>query len=75
MAMPTLSGINYSSAIVCGFIFSFFIRRFHFKWWMRYNYSLANALDAGTVISMAMVFFTLTLPKTGGIELNWWGNR
>jgi hypothetical protein len=41
---------------------------------MRYNYILSFALDAGTVISMVVIFFTLTLPKKGGIELNWWGN-
>jgi hypothetical protein len=72
--MPEVSGINYSSAIICGFIFNYIIRRFHFRWWMQYNYILAYALDAGTAISITMIFFTLTLPKTGGIELNWWGN-
>ena len=72
--MPQLSGIRYSSWIICGFIFSYVMRRFHFRWWMRYNYILAVALDVGTAISMAVIFFTLTLPKTGGIELNWWGN-
>jgi len=41
---------------------------------MQYNYILANALDSGTAISMIVIFFTLTLPKRGGIVLNWWGN-
>ena len=41
---------------------------------MRYNYLLSVALDAGTAISMIVMFLTLTLPKKGGIELNWWGN-
>jgi len=72
--MAQLSGINFSSSIICGFIFNYVIRRFRFKWWMRYNYILATALDAGTAISMVVIFFTLTLPKRGGIELNWWGN-
>ena len=72
--MPQLSAINYSSMIICGFTFNYVIRRFRFRWWMQYNYILATALDAGTAISAVMIFFMLTLPKTGGIELNWWGN-
>ena len=42
---------------------------------MQYNYILTTALNAGTAISMVMIFLALTLPKMGGIELNWWGNR
>jgi OPT oligopeptide transporter protein len=72
--MPQISGIHYSSGLLCGFIFNYLIRRFHLKWWMQYDYTLAVGLDAGKAISMAMIFFTLTLPKKGGIELNWWGN-
>jgi len=72
--MPQLSGINYSSGILWGFIFNCIIRRFRSKWWMRYNYIVASALNAGTTISMAVMFFTLTIPKRGGIELHWWGN-
>ena len=66
-------GINYSSWIFCGFIFNYVIRRFYVRWWMRYNYLLSVGLDAGTAISMIVIFLTLTLPK-GGTELNWWGN-
>jgi len=73
--MSQVSGINFSSWITCGFIFNYVIRHFDLTWWMRYNYILATALDAGTAISALMIFFTLTLPKRAGIELNWWGNR
>jgi OPT family oligopeptide transporter len=73
-AMPPASGINYISWVLCGFIFNYLIRRFHFRWWMRYNYILSAALDAGVAIGMIVVFFTLGLPKTGGVELIWWGN-
>jgi hypothetical protein len=72
--LPQVSGINFSSWVLCGFIFNYLIRRFHLRWWMQYNYIIANALDAGTAISMIVIFFTLTLPKRGGIVLNWWGN-
>ena len=75
IGMPTASGIAYSSFIICGFIFNYVIRRFHLRWWMQYNYILGVALTAGTAISMTVIFFTLTVPKAGGIQLNWWGNR
>jgi hypothetical protein len=72
--MPQVSGIAYSSSLLCGFIFNYLIRRSHFRWWLRYNYILSAALDAGTAISTIVIFFTLIIPKKGGIELNWWGN-
>jgi hypothetical protein len=72
--MSQVSGINYSSWILCGFVFNYIIRCFRLRWWMQYNYIVANALDAGTAISMIVIFLTLTLPKRGGILLNWWGN-
>jgi len=73
-AMPPGSGINYISWVLWGFIFNYCIRRFHFRWWMRYNYILSAALDAGTAIAMLVIFFALGLQKSGGVELVWWGN-
>jgi len=72
-AMPPASGINYSSWALVGFIFNFLIRRYRLRWWMRYNYILSAALDAGVAISMVLIFFTVMLPR-GGFTLNWWGN-
>jgi len=72
--LPDVSVISYSSGTICGFIFNYFTRRYYFRWWMKYNYILAFSLDAGTAISMTVIFFSLTLQKRGGIELNWWGN-
>ncbi|ETW87600.1 oligopeptide transporter [Heterobasidion irregulare TC 32-1] len=71
--VPPASGINYSSWIVVGAIFQWFIRRFHFRWWMRYNYLLSSGLDAGVIFGLFIIFFTVQLPK-GGVTLNWWGN-
>ncbi|CAL1696243.1 unnamed protein product [Somion occarium] len=71
--MPPASGINFSSWIMVAAIFQWFMRRYHFRWWMRYNYILSAALDAGTILSAIIIFFFLYLPK-GGIEFNWWGN-
>ncbi|BGP43973.1 hypothetical protein JCM10450v2_008189 [Rhodotorula kratochvilovae] len=73
--MPPATGINYSSWFLVGFIFQFLMRRRHFRWWSKYNFILSAGLDAGTVISALVIFFTLQLPKGGTIALNWWGNR
>jgi hypothetical protein len=58
--MPPAYGITYISW-VCGFIFNFVVRRFHFRWlWlMRYNYPAA--LDSELALSMITIFFALGL--------------
>ncbi|KAH9975603.1 OPT oligopeptide transporter [Russula compacta] len=72
-AVPPLSGITYMSSFIVGFIFQWFIRRFHFRWWIRYNYLLSTGLDGGTIIGLIVIFFSVQLPK-GGFNVNWWGN-
>ncbi|KAJ3574619.1 hypothetical protein NP233_g1653 [Leucocoprinus birnbaumii] len=72
-AIPPASGINYMSWVLVGFLFNYVIRKFRFRWWMRYNYILSAALDSGVAISMIVIFFCLQFPK-GGINLDWWGN-
>jgi len=74
-AIPPASGINFISWALTGFIFNYCIRRFHFRWWMRNNYILSAALDGGVALSMTAIFFTLQVWKTGGVNLNWWGNN
>jgi OPT family small oligopeptide transporter len=71
--MPPATGINYASWVGTGFVFNFLIRRYHFRWWMRYNYILSAALDAGVALAIILVFFSVQYPK-GGFTLNWWGN-
>ncbi|KZT65583.1 OPT oligopeptide transporter [Daedalea quercina L-15889] len=71
--MPPASGINYSAWVMVGAFFQWFMRRFHFRWWMRYNYILSAALDSGVAVSLIIIFFALEMPK-GGINVNWWGN-
>jgi hypothetical protein len=68
------TGMNYASWAITGFIFNYYIRRFHFRWWMRYNYVLSAALDAGVAFAMVFVFFCVLFP-TNGAMLNWWGNN
>jgi len=73
-SIPPATGINYISWIVTGFIFNYWIRRFHFRWWTRYNYILSAALDGGVALSAIAIFFTLQVWKSGGVNLVWWGN-
>jgi len=69
--IPPATGINYSAWFVCGAVFQYFMRRFHFRWWMRFNYILSAALDSGVALAVVVIFFALQLP---GINVNWWGN-
>lgn len=71
--LPPATGINYSSWAMVGCLFQWFIRRYHFRWWLRFNYILSAGLDIGVSLGMVLVFFILQYPK-GGFTLNWWGN-
>ena len=72
--MPPANGINFSSWFMVGAFFQFFMRRFHYRWWNRYNYILSAALDSGVAIGLIIIYFALQFPR-GGIELKWWGNE
>jgi OPT family small oligopeptide transporter len=72
-AIPPATGMNYISWASAGFLFNYVIRKYRFRWWMRYNYIFSAALDAGVAIAGIVIFLVLALPK-GGIQLNWWGN-
>ncbi|KIO28857.1 hypothetical protein M407DRAFT_229100, partial [Tulasnella calospora MUT 4182] len=74
IAIPPATGINYSSWFVVGFIFQYFLRTRRYRWWSRYNYVLAGALDSGTSIGTIICFLILQLPRRGTLALNWWGN-
>lgn len=73
--MPPATGINYSSWTLVGFVFQYWIRRRHFRWWSSYNYVLSAALDSGVALATIVIFVSLNLPNHGnGIKLNWVGN-
>jgi hypothetical protein len=71
--VPPFNGANIGSWALVGFFFQFFVRRYHFRWWMRYNYLLASGLDGGLVLALIVIFFSVQFPK-GGLTVNWWGN-
>ncbi|KAJ7194594.1 OPT oligopeptide transporter [Mycena pura] len=71
-AIPAASAYNYAAWGLVGFLFNFVIRRRHFRWWMRYNYILSAALDAGVALSIIVVFFAV---QYRGTTLSWFGNN
>lgn len=71
--IPPYTGINFTSWALVGFIFQYYIRRYRFMWWMRYNYILSLALDFGLAVATLLIFFTVIYPG-GGRTLDWWGN-
>lgn len=68
--MPPASTVNYNSWIIVAVIFNYFVYKYHKKWWDRYNYVLAAALDAGLAFMTVLLYFTFGLE---GVSLDWWG--
>ncbi|KAK0520692.1 hypothetical protein OC834_006939 [Tilletia horrida] len=72
--IPPATGINIASWFAVGFLFQYIMRKYKFRWWSKYNFVLAAALDAGTIASSLFIFLCLLLPKQGNLQINWWGN-
>ncbi|KAF9644264.1 small oligopeptide transporter [Thelephora ganbajun] len=76
--IPPATALNYIPWTMVGFVFQYLIRRRRFSFWAKYNYVLSAALDAGTAISVVLIFFCLQYPLNGSIGANtiqkWWGN-
>ncbi|PBK98438.1 OPT oligopeptide transporter [Armillaria gallica] len=76
--MPPASAVNYVPWAAVGFIFQFYIRRYHFSWWTKYNYVLSAALDGGVAFAAVAIYFCLNYPMGGKIGehsiKSWWGN-
>ncbi|KAJ5108826.1 hypothetical protein N7456_005501 [Penicillium angulare] len=70
--LPPATPISYSSWVMFGLIFNYWIRRRWAGWWRQYNYITAAGLDTGLIVSTIVIFFAITLP---GVPVpNWWGN-
>lgn len=68
--MPPASAVNFTSWLICGFVFGYFLYRYKTEWWKRYNYILSGGLDAGTAFVTILIFLTL-----GSKGIEWWGNN
>ncbi|KAG0050153.1 hypothetical protein BGZ83_005073 [Gryganskiella cystojenkinii] len=71
-SIPTTLPYFYPNAVMVGFVFMFWLRRYRFQWWSRYNYLTSAAMDAGVAICGMVIFFAFELP---GVQIPfWWGN-
>lgn len=68
--MPPASTVNYNAWLVIGTIFNFFVFRYRKKWWVRYNYILSAALDAGVAFMGVVLYFSMTMETK---SIHWWG--
>jgi len=76
--IPPATAVNYVPWIITGWFFQWFMRRRHFSWWSKYNYTLSAGLDLGVACGAVFIFFTLQFPRGGTIGADtvqtWWGN-
>ncbi|KAF4461559.1 Sexual differentiation process isp4 [Fusarium albosuccineum] len=71
-SIPPATPLNYLSWGIVGFVFQFWIKKRHFRWWTRLNFLTSSALDLGLALATLFIFFAFTLH---GIEPpKWWGN-
>ncbi|KAF9323992.1 hypothetical protein BG006_000950, partial [Podila minutissima] len=70
--MPPGLPYFYTNGLALGFIFMFYLRRYKYSWWSRYNYLTSAAMDSGVAIAGLVIFFVL---QNNNIDFpNWWGN-
>ncbi|KAH7426103.1 hypothetical protein KP509_11G084900 [Ceratopteris richardii] len=70
--MPAASSINYTSWLCVGFIFNYYVFKYHKTWWKEYNFVISAALDAGTTI-MGLFISISFMGQPGGTP-RWWGS-
>ncbi|KAG0346499.1 hypothetical protein BG005_000703 [Podila minutissima] len=70
--MPPYLPYMYTNGLFVGFIFMYFLRRYKYGWWSRYNYLTSAALDLGLAICGLVIFFAL--PNQEISFPFWWGN-
>ncbi|KAK8090015.1 Sexual differentiation process protein isp4 [Apiospora hydei] len=58
---------------VVGFVFQFWIKRRHFRWWSRLNFLTSSGLDLGLALATLFIFFAFTLHDIK--PPSWWGNN
>lgn len=69
---PPATGINYTTWVLVGVIFNYFIRKRYSEWWSKYLYVLSSGLDVGLALAGIIIFFALSYP---GVNISWWGNN
>ncbi|KAI1502757.1 OPT oligopeptide transporter protein-domain-containing protein [Biscogniauxia marginata] len=72
-SIPPATPLNYLSWGIVGWVFNFFIKKHHFRWWSRLNYLTSAGLDLGLALGTLVIFFAFTLNEIEPPQ--WWGNR
>ncbi|KAK8020304.1 small oligopeptide transporter [Apiospora arundinis] len=72
-SIPPASPLNYLSWGLVGFVFQFWIKRRHFRWWSRLNFLTSSGLDLGLALATLVIFFAFTLHDIK--PPSWWGNN
>ncbi|KAI7999446.1 Oligopeptide transporter 5 [Camellia lanceoleosa] len=69
--LPLVKAVNYRCWLAVGIVFNFVVYRRYKGWWVRHNYILSAALDAGVAFMAILCYFTLQIRDINGIK--WWG--
>ncbi|XP_028091340.1 oligopeptide transporter 5-like [Camellia sinensis] len=69
--LPLVKAVNYRCWLAVGIAFNFVVYRRYKGWWVRHNYILSAALDAGVAFMAILCYFTLQIRDINGIK--WWG--
>jgi len=69
--VPPMNGINFTSWAPVGFIFQLVHEALPLP---LVAYPLAAGLDAGVIIGLFVIFFSLQMRSNGRTKVNWWGN-
>ncbi|KAJ4325689.1 hypothetical protein N0V84_003407 [Fusarium piperis] len=72
-SIPPATPLNYLSWGIVGFVFQFWIKKRHFRWWTRLNFLTSSALDLGLALATLFIFFAFTLHDVE--PPSWWGNN
>ncbi|KAH7126630.1 OPT family small oligopeptide transporter [Dendryphion nanum] len=70
--IPPASPLNYLTWGFVGWLFQYYVKRRHGRWWARLNYLTAIGLDVGLALATLMIFLIFTLNKIDPPK--WWGN-
>ena len=71
-SIPPATPLNFLSWGLVGFVFQYWIKKRHFRWWSRLNFLTSSGLDLGLALATMFIFFAFTLHDIGPPA--WWGN-
>ncbi|KAJ8661319.1 OPT family small oligopeptide transporter [Lichtheimia ornata] len=69
--MPPAVPLNFSAWCAAGFVFMWYLRRYKYQWWSKYNYITSAAFDSAVAIGAIVIFGVVT---GSGYTPDWWGN-